>query len=447
MEHSLPEAFCTRLRAQLGNEAEALLQSLDRPANTSVLLHPEKGMHLFPEATAVKWNALGRLLNDRPTFALDPFYHSGAYYPQESSSMFIHTLLAQCLPQKPGITALDVCASPGGKSIELSHYIGPQGRLISNEINKTRNAILRENLVRNGRPHFMVTAGGAEELHHAAAIADVVLVDAPCSGEGMFRKDPAARSHWSEENVQQCAIRQRDILEQLLPYMQEGALLIYSTCTFAPAENEGITQWLLESGEWEAMHIDLSAYPEVEAHAHGYRFLPHRVPGEGFFVSIWKKTQLPQALPKPQRSFRPHFREATKKEAALLPAAFAESTVVLDPENRVYLSPFDAEELNRLARTCFITQPGACVGELIHQTFSPLHDLAFTSFAVACTPTHEVNAADALRFLRKEDLSTLPAAKGIHLVTYQGLGLGYIKALGHRANNYLPKEWVLRLKA
>ena len=187
--YPLPEEFISRIKAQMPAEADALIASLDFPVQTSVMLNTEKRTDVFEREVHVAWCPNGRILKERPSFTLDPLFHAGCYYPQESSSMFLHHVLRNIEFDNEKLFALDLCASPGGKSIVLSSFLKDNGILISNEIQKSRNYILLENLTKWGTTNTLVTCNDSVAFGSLPGLFDLILVDAPCSGEGMFRKD------------------------------------------------------------------------------------------------------------------------------------------------------------------------------------------------------------------------------------------------------------------
>lgn len=449
MNVPLPEAFCHRVTRQYADGSE-LLTALDSPPSVSLRLHPEKSLlagnpALFAKAHSVPWNPMGQVLVERPSYALDPLYHAGVYYPQESSSMFLRYVLEQLFNGNNAILALDLCAAPGGKSIELIDFVGPNGQVISNEIIKGRNAILRENLSRHGIANFIVTSSDAKHMIGIASEADLVLVDAPCSGEGMFRKDLSSRSEWSPELVTMCAKRQAGLLDEILPYMKQGSIVLYSTCTFAPEENDLLTERSFGLEDWENITIPLGALTGPVATQLGVSFLPHLVPGEGFYIAAFRKRTPGKDIQSPRP--RNYFRALTKKEqqqgTSLIPSG--PGYIVSDPGGKWYSTPFTADRLNSLSSTTMITLPGLPIGEWANDTFLPAHEWSYTAEALKTNyPQLDLGEQDALHFLRLGTSLPHREEKGIHLVTYRNVGIGWAKNLGTRWNNQLPKEWRLR---
>ncbi len=443
--YSLPVEFVQRIKSQFPIDGDVLLASLDKEAKTSIHIHPIKGNEVQLIGNYVPWFSRGRILNERPSFTLDPLFHAGCYYPQESSSMFLHHVLEQLFDENRNITCLDLCAAPGGKSILLSSFLKNEGRLISNEIIRTRNSVLRENLTKWGSDNAVVTCNDPEDFRELTNYFDCVVADAPCSGEGMFRKDTAARTEWSMDNVKLCSSRQRRILEDVAPTIKAGGYLIYSTCTFAPQENEDQIAQLLSTKMFEEVMIPTDKTWNLLPLKHGLQFLPHKVLGEGFYIAVLRKIGSEdgnfRAKPKPVFS-KPSKTEKQRIEDCV---EISEKHLIRTSRNEFFASSFNSEELNQLVNHLYITMPGIELGEFIKDEFAPAHPLALSSFALHNTPIIDVEEAIALQYLRGEALQ-LQGEKGRALISYRNQPLGWIKVLGNRTNNNYPKEWRIRMR-
>lgn len=254
----LPKAFEQQMASILEADEYSLFKAaLLSPSNTSIRINPRKSSPLSADTTPVPWNSQGFFLPQRPKFTFDPLFHAGAYYVQEASSMFIGHILNHLQAPKEGLY-LDLCAAPGGKSSLLADYIGEEGMLVANEVIKTRASILKENMIKWGLGNTVVTNNDPSHFEPLEGLFDVVLVDAPCSGEGMFRKDVQAREEWSPENVKLCAARQQRILDQTGALPGPEGYLIYSTCTFNQQENEDMIRFLTEEFAYEPVRIPLN---------------------------------------------------------------------------------------------------------------------------------------------------------------------------------------------
>jgi len=272
------------MQAQLGAEYEPFLEALDGDPVVSLRLNPHKPGSEFPAGSPIPWAEDGYYLPERPRFFLDPRIYAGGYYVQEASSM----LIGQCLDFSQDLRILDLCAAPGGKSTLLASRMSPGSVLVSNELVRARSRALIDNLSRWGHPHTLVTNNHPRDFQPLRHAFDAIVIDAPCSGEGMFRKDPKVIEHWSPGVVRNCALRQQDILREVMGSLRPGGRLVYSTCTYNPYENEAIVQWVLdhEPGVFEVVPLEFPAdwglvRGTTEGYSpalrHTYHCYPHRV--------------------------------------------------------------------------------------------------------------------------------------------------------------------------
>ena len=281
MTNSFPEAFEKRVKNDpfLG---ESLLNALNEKPPVSIRFHPHKIHTELTDAPIVKWCTDAVYLNERPKFTLDPLFHSGSYYPQEAGSMIIGEILTAIeLPDSPKI--LDLCAAPGGKSTLIASFLNNDGLLVANEVIQSRSRILKENLTKWGYTNTMVTNNDPADFNRLPHFFDVVVVDAPCSGEGMFRKDPTAREEWSEANVSLCAGRQKRIIHDVWSALKPGGYMIYSTCTFNAIENEGNVEWLMEEFGAELVQWPIPDEAMLGRNGIGVYFIPGKTESEGFY--------------------------------------------------------------------------------------------------------------------------------------------------------------------
>ena len=287
-----PERFETLLTASVGAErAATVLQALQAAPSVSIRLNPEKLRTCpFPNATPVAWSPYGYLLQERPVFTLDPLFHAGAYYVQDTSAMFVGHVFRQ-LPLQEGATVLDLCAAPGGKTTDLAaslrKRLGDRFTLLSNEVIRARYGVLRSNVETWGDPRVGTVSRDASAFG-SSTIFDVIVADVPCSGEGMFRKDAQAVAEWSPETVEFCAARSRRILRDIWPSLKPGGYLLYSTCTFNHLENDDTVAWAAEELGADIVPILADASPAVPTRC-GYALLPGLVPGEGQYVAVLRK--------------------------------------------------------------------------------------------------------------------------------------------------------------
>lgn len=290
---SFPEAFPQLLEQAVGPQyAQTVLEALQAAPSVSIRLNPAKLDHCpFPDASPIPWSPFGYLLKERPVFTLDPFFHAGAYYVQDSSAMLVGAFFRSLLPQlQPGAGVLDLCAAPGGKTTDLAASLreafGDRFTLLSNEVMRARYGILRANVESWGDPRVF-TLSRDPSAFGGDPLFDLIVADVPCSGEGMFRKDARAVAEWSPQNVEFCAARARRILRDIWPALRDGGYLIFSTCTFNRLENDGTVAWAAE--QLGADILPPPAIASATATEHGLLMLPGLVPGEGQYAAILRK--------------------------------------------------------------------------------------------------------------------------------------------------------------
>ncbi len=453
----LPPAFESQMLKLLGDtEFEQFKKAIDQPSRTSIRLNPAKPFSPTWSKRPIPWSGQGYFLEERPSFTLDPAIHAGAYYVQEASSMFIeHILSSLSIPK--GIF-LDLSAAPGGKSTLLSSYLDDQGLLVANEVIQARAQILKENLIKWGLGNAVVTNNDPDHFEPLEGFFDLVLVDAPCSGEGMFRKDPQAREEWSLDNVQLCSARQKRIMDKAGALVKGGGFLIYSTCTFNEAENEDMIRFLTEEFAFEPVRIRLEAdWSIVESSVetddgtfYGYRFFPHRVQGEGFFITVLKRPDSASSRePGKVKDFKhPVLKGISEKESEQL-----DQELGFDGEGKYYTLNESYFRINRnyfrhfekISQVLSLRYFGVELGKKQKKEWIPSHEWALSLLPKSQFPSHELSLEQALEFLRKNDFELENLPTGWVLMTYQNLPLGWVKNLGNRVNNYYPKEWRVRI--
>lgn len=455
---ALPTAFVAMIQELLPLEAEALLAALDEEPRVSVRLNASKcstPLGDLPLATAVPWSAgRGYYLSSRPSFTADPRWHAGQYYVQEAASMTLSCIRSYLGDE--ALRALDLCAAPGGKSSLLLDLLPSGSCLISNEYVRSRAHILTENLQKWGSPYSLVTHTEASRLGAMRAAFDLILVDAPCSGEGMMRKEEEARRQWSPQLVAQCAQLQRKILEDIWSALHPGGLLVYSTCTLNRQEDEDQVSYLCETLGAEALPL-----PELERYVARsslspypcYRMMPHQLAGEGLFLCLLRKAGTPEedSVAKPKKTKGQKPRSAAPKPTPELQRWLreAESFAWRSPdEQQLYaLPPALAALYDQLqALQIPILSAGVAVAEQKGRDWLPLPALALSqSLNLEAFVRCELSREEALRYLAGEAL-LLPSdtPRGFVLVCYEGQPLGFAKHLGNRTNNMYPQPWRIR---
>lgn len=447
----LPAPFLQSLEGVVGyNKAAFEAVHASGETVTAIRVNPNKNPDqiLFEHTSPVPWCPHGHYLEARPSFTLDPNFHAGAYYVQDASSMFLWQALANVVGVSNGQKVLDLCAAPGGKSTLLSTYFN-NGLVVSNEVIKQRASVLVENMSKWGASNTVVTNNDPSHFQSLPQFFDVMVVDAPCSGSGLFRKDPTAIDSWSLDLVALCAQRQQRILADALPALAEGGVLIYATCSYDPQEDEMIADWLVHEMGLTPQSVDVNpAFGIVETAANmsgapGYRFYPDQIRGEGFFIAAFKKEKSLPVVYKPFKSKEAVLEKLTKKmqEQLVQHIALDNNTATFLQSGMIKAIPvvFEASIL-QLASQLYIKKAGVSVGELKGQDFIPAHELAVSYLPLDSFNAIDLDKEQALSYLRRAKFSCT-VQKGWSLMRYNGLGLGWAKILPNRINNYYPQEW------
>ncbi|MBO7306413.1 MAG: rRNA cytosine-C5-methylase [Alistipes sp.] len=444
----LPEEFNRMMCQALGDdEAARLFAGLDTEPEVSVRLNPMKPAAKF-DGESVGWSPMGRYLAERPQFTLDPHLHGGAYYVQEASSQFVGYLLKG--RDLRGCRVLDMCAAPGGKSTIYSTLVGREGLVVANDISRSRTLALADNVQRWGMGNVVVTNNEPQHISAFKHWFDVVAVDAPCSGEGMFRKMEEARSEWSESAPEQCAERQREILGQAYQTLRPGGTLIYSTCTFNPIEDEGVVEWLMSEygSELEAAtDVEISEEWGIAVSRIGafqcFHFYPHKCRGEGFFAAVARKKEgvVRRQSPKPRRKIfqlpaKADVQELERWVSDASQMAFRQIGDVMYGYHRSVV-----EDVVALSEVLTVVYSGVCMGQIFKRKLRPEHPLAlFVGMNVGVVPDVEISQEDALNYLRRQDIPAAQFEEGVNRVVYQGVAIGFVKRIGARCNNMYPKD-------
>jgi 16S rRNA C967 or C1407 C5-methylase (RsmB/RsmF family)/NOL1/NOP2/fmu family ribosome biogenesis protein len=443
-----PEGFKQRIVNQKYIDAEALFKALEEPSPISIRINRSKWDIRPSDAESVPWCNTGFYLDRKPSFTLDPLFHSGCYYPQEASGMFLEQAIKQTAGSTEKIRVLDLCGAPGGKSTHLSEMIGPDSLLVANEVIRGRAAILSETLTKWGAGNSLVTQNDPSLFGKMSGYFDVIVVDAPCSGEGMFRNSVAI-NEWSTENAAHCSDRQKRILKDVWPALKERGILIYSTCTFNPGENEENIKWLIEKKEAECVALNVTDFAGITEIDHqgifGYGFYPDKVRGEGFFISVISKTgkqdncnignhRKPQFMP-----------SKTDLEVAGGWVHFPKERLIKWGDQIIAI-PGAMTDYLHLFNKLNIIKPGTKISVVKKNNYLPSHELALSSHLKKdIFPGKELNLSQAIAFLRRDNFSITDIPKGWNIITYRGINLGFINNIGARFNNYFPVEWRIRM--
>ena len=447
MSRPLPESFVASMRQMLGDDAEKLFVALDTEPVVSIRTNPFKPAQVF-DGENIGWSKWGRYLAERPQFTLDPLMHGGAYYVQEASSQFVGYLLKD--DNLDGKRILDMCAAPGGKTTIYSTLVGRGGLVVANDINRSRTLALADNVQRWGLGNVVVTCNEPSHIGAFEHWFDVVAVDAPCSGEGMFRKMEEARTEWTPSSVDVCVARQKEILAEAWRTLRPGGKLLYSTCTFNDREDEGVVKWLMEEygnsletverieldDSWGVVRSDIGAFQ-------CFHFYPHKVQGEGFFVAIARKSNesVRRVVPKSRRKVFVPLQNKDIAEVSRWVDSPKQMTFKLIGDTVYGYDNAVIDDVINLSEFLSVVYSGVAFGQIFKGKLKPEHPLAlFVGCNAKVVPTVEVSLEDALDYLRRQDIAALQFEEGINRVMYGGVAIGFIKRIGVRCNNMYPKD-------
>ena len=426
MNNNLPEAFVKRMRHQLGEELPAFLHALDEPPLRGIRLNPLKKTKYTCKYTTydrIPWSETGYYLPQDSNAGSSILHAAGAFYIQEPGAM----LPAAILNAKPGETVLDLCAAPGGKSTQIGCSMKGEGLLVCNEPVPKRAQILSGNIERIGLPNTIVTCEWPLKLAEQWPEGfDAVLVDAPCSGEGMFRRDPETRKEWSEEKAKGCAARQREILSAASHLVRPGGRLVYSTCTYNPAENEENVRWFIQ--QFPEFLAESFSLPEIEAPDGIYTCYPHRLQGEGQFAALFRKTgngiaelNPDRIMPKPPLAVMKQFE-----------TAFPDLPKPTHLFGKTLINCSQLPDLKGIR----IYRAGLHLGEIRGKSVIPDHAAALCIYKKDIQTT-DLNSETAVKYISGE---TVPGdAEGWTIMRYQGLNIGWGKGSGGVIKNHYPK--------
>ena len=455
---NIKETFRKYMEEAIGHEnALVAFSAFEEPASTAVRYNPFKACRKM-DGTQVEWSRHGLILPQRPLFTLDPLFHAGAYYVQDSSSMFVGHAFRQMLEKvsKPSgrpFRVLDLCAAPGGKTTDLAaslrESLGDGYLLVANEVMKARVGILADNVALWGDPAVVVTSDDPAAFAALPGFFDVIVTDVPCYGEGMFRKDEEAVQQWSEDNVSLCEARQRRILADVWPSLKEGGMLVYSTCTFNRRENDGNVEWIASELGADILTSEdlLGGMPGVLKTEHGYSLVPGHVVGEGQYCAALMKTSQDTISDSPARSRKaPRQTKMTPVPDGLqrlmnVPVVFRTKgeTIAAVPQTI-------AADVARVEEVLHVVAAGCAVGVVKGKDMVPDADLALSlMLSEDAYPAVELDRQAALAFLHRDAQVFPDAPRGYLLLKHEGLALGFVKNLGNRSNSLHPQSRRIRM--
>jgi NOL1/NOP2/sun family putative RNA methylase len=488
VQHNIPPSLLSELRQQQGFDEIKFIEAQLQLPPTSIRLNNKKQVDFSASAKehqnhaiAIPWCSNGFYLEKRPSFTYDPLFHAGCYYVQEASSMFLEFALKQTVDLNQALKILDLCAAPGGKSTLVASLINEESLLVSNEVIKNRATILKENISKWGNENVMVTNNDPKHFERLANYFDVLLIDAPCSGSGLFRKEPEYLNEWNENVVNLCSQRQQRILADVWKCLKPNGILIYSTCSFSESENEAIADWMIDELDAENILIEISAeFKIVETkskkhQAQGFRFYPHLLQGEGFFCTIMRKKnsvlQFTKSSPigegkgEVKKKKELQNKNLAKKNIPINKTILSKwlknidtlefqqknEFVIAQPKILAYDFEFIASQLN-------VIKSGVNIGQLTHKDLIPEHELALSFLLNDDIQKVELSYEQAIQYLKKDNMDLTPILfkregeslilnpspsekdfkSGWTLMQYQQQNLGWAKILPNRINNYYP---------
>ena len=398
----------------------------------------------LPIYEQIPWTNSGYYLSQRPSFTFDPLFHAGFYYVQEASSMFLEQPFRQLTDLSQPMKVLDLCGAPGGKSTHIHSLISADSLLVSNEVIKGRSHVLIDNIVKWGAANTIITNNDPNAFGRLEGYFDVMVVDAPCSGSGLFRRDSEAINEWSLNNVQLCSQRQKRILADALPALKENGLLVYSTCSYSREEDEDIADWLVdEMGMQNAtlkIHDDWNIVitEAKKSKAEGYRFYPDKLKGEGFFLACFRKQNSTSETGKRYAKIE----KAGARERAIIQPWLQPGPIEIIKETDRYVGlPEHLIGDFTILRSVLNTRyAGTGIGQIMKEKLVPGHALALSMILAGEIPSNELSYDEAIKYLQRQDMNFNSSGKGWQLVRHQGFNLGWINVLPNRINNYYPKE-------
>ncbi len=443
---NLPKEFVQRMEIQLGSEADDFFNALSQPSPSSIRFNHFKGRSSFENLSNIPWCENGYYLDARPRFHLDPHWHGGAYYVQEPSSMILDEVIRQLVLDQKAKIWLDVCAAPGGKTGILAKHLDPSDILIANEVVPQRKTILWENLVKGGYVNTMIM--GEQPSAFNEAFADVILIDAPCAGEGMMRKEPEAIHQWSQGLVHSCSLLQKKIVHDTIRSLKSDGYLIYSTCSYSLEENIYNISDFIETYDLKAIPLEFPEAWGITTMEHkgaiGYQLYPHKVKGEGLFIAVLQN----------QSTFH-NATSGNKKQSSEFNSAPASFNGVLNgtsnwkfrknDETNSLVTAAAEEKANEVLQKFPKAEIVGNAGQFKGKDFIPSHFLAMAGIQNSEFTQIDLDLNGALDYLERSTSMASPENKnGWYSTTYENTILGWMKLTSQGWKNHYPLNWRLR---
>ncbi|HZV71781.1 MAG TPA: hypothetical protein VFG10_19670 [Saprospiraceae bacterium] len=443
---NLPDEFVLRMKDQLGVDADNFFNALSLPSPTSIRLNHHKGKSSFTNLHQVPWCENGYYLDSRPRFHIDPHWHGGAYYVQEASSMILDAVISQLLLDQTPRIWLDLCAAPGGKTGILAKHLNASDILIANEVVPQRKTVLWENLVKGGYLNTMLTSEQPSSFRDP--IADVILIDAPCAGEGMMRKEPEAIHQWSRGLVDACSLLQKQIVNDAVKALKPGGVLIYSTCSYSLEENIYNISHFNETHDLESIPLDFPASWGISTihfkEAKGYQLYPHKVKGEGLFVAVLKNNSDRQSYIQGNKKQANEFSPVPSTFEGILnhPGSFR---IRKNIEHNTLVTSEAEQKANEVLQKFPRAEIIVGAGQVKGQDVIPAHSIGMAGVQHADVEKIDLKLEGALDYLeRSTTVSSLASKKGWYIAMYKDTCLGWLKLTSQGWKNHYPMNWRLR---
>lgn len=443
----LPVDFVKEINSYASPSLEGLIDAIKSTSpSVSIRVNKYKEVLAKEDFNKVKWCSRGFYLPKRMPFTFDPAMHQGLYYVQDASSMIISHIVAQlCEGEEKPLRYLDACAAPGGKTTAVIDALPNGSIVVANEYIYNRATILSENISKWGYPSIVVSRGDTANFKKIKGYFDIIAADVPCSGEGMFRKDEEAVSQWSPSLVAECAKRQREIVDNLWESLSPGGFFIYSTCTYNRTENEEMIHYIIEKYGGKSVEIniqqDWNIVKGIDTDYHCYRFLPHKVDGEGLFIAVIQKTGIKH------NEYSKTQKNKSKNKKTLDISKIKDWLIgdfrFIEEDNQITAIPLQwNEDIKMLKSNIDVIYSGVQVALIKGKDYIPTQSLAMsTALNVEAFENVDIEYEDAISYLRREAITLSNASRGYVLLTYKNKPLGFVKNIGNRANNLYPQEW------
>lgn len=449
---NIPKEFISEIESYNAKSLDGLVEALaDTDASVSVRANRSKQVSTPANVDHVPWCENGWYLPCREAFTFDPAMHQGLYYVQDASSMILSHIVSWLTKDADApLRYLDACAAPGGKTTTAIDSLSCGSLVVANEYVPTRAAVLRENVIKWGYPGCVVSKGDTARIGRLSGFFDIIAADVPCSGEGMFRKEPDAVKQWSMGLVRECVERQREIVDNIWPSLAPGGFFIYSTCTFNRHEDEEMVQYIVDAYGAESVEVPMRnewhIAEGVKTDLHCYRFLPNLIKGEGLFVAVLRKpTDADIALFKQKKAkpvAMPKLADQIVKTAKQWLLNSDDFEFNQKGDYIIAIPKALSRDIAVLTSVLDVIHYGVVVGEIKGKDLIPSQSLAMSvALNVDVFPMCEVDYATAIAYLRREAITLDDVPRGYVIVSYGGKPLGFVKNLGNRANNLYPQEW------